>query len=207
MDDSRTNPYRLFRIARDIPVKTLAGKLGVTPAYVSAIEAGKRRPSTELLPAYAAALGTDPGTLLRFADPASRPDTFEKCLMAVLETIVGNPGQEEPEDPEDPVDALGRLMVRHGACIRAVPETVRGIFEKYHADDPKMNGPDVVRKKIAYLDEYKREMLVTESVPHHAGMFLVETGLGTSAQVRFSGRNWYPTLRDAVRALADGDRS
>ena len=49
--DAKHNVYRLLRIARDKRVKDVADALGVTPAHISAIEAGTREPSLDLIPA------------------------------------------------------------------------------------------------------------------------------------------------------------
>lgn len=86
--DARNNVYRLLRIARDMRVKDVADALGVTPAYISAIEAGKREPSLDLIPAYAHTLGVDENTLFYFRDSKNRPGTFEKFLLALLNKIV-----------------------------------------------------------------------------------------------------------------------
>ncbi len=85
--DAKHNVYRLLRIARDMRVKDVADALGVTPAYISAIEAGKREPSLDLIPAYARALGVDENTLFYFRDPKNKPGTFEKFLLKLLERI------------------------------------------------------------------------------------------------------------------------
>lgn len=85
---SENNVYRLLRIARDLRVKDVADSMGVTPAYISAIEAGKREPSTKLIPAYAKALQVDENTLFYFRDPMNQPGKFEHFLQAVLHRIV-----------------------------------------------------------------------------------------------------------------------
>lgn len=66
---------------------------------------------------------------------------------------------------------LERLMVEHGACIRA-----------------------------------KREMLVVERIPEHAGMFLVKTGLRTTVGVHFSGKKYYKSLKDVMSAIEKDDK-
>lgn len=101
----------------------------------------------------------------------------------------------------DLLNTLERLMVEHGACIRAIPEKKREIYEAYHVNDPKFSKPDYIRKEVVYLEEFKREMLVVERIPENAGMFLVETHLGTSAEVRFSGKKYYKTLEEAIDAI------
>ena len=105
----------------------------------------------------------------------------------------------------DCLKTLERLMVEHGACIRAIPEKDREIYEAYHVNDPEFSKPDIIRKEVVYLEEFKREMLIVERVPEDAGMFLVETGLGTAAQVRFSGKQYYKTLEEAITAIEKDD--
>lgn len=81
------NVYRLLRIARDLRVKDVADALGITPAYVNAIEAGKREPSMKLIPEYAQILGVDENTLFYFRNPQNQPLKFEQFLLAVLQKI------------------------------------------------------------------------------------------------------------------------
>lgn len=86
-DHPENNVYRLLRIARDLKVKDVAEALDVTSAYISAIEAGKREPSTKLIAEYAAVLGVDPNTLLYFREPKNHPDRFENFLLLLLQKI------------------------------------------------------------------------------------------------------------------------
>lgn len=87
------NVYRLLRIARDLRVKDVADAMNVTPAYISAIEAGKREPSTKLIPAYAKALQVDENTLFYFRDSQNKPGKFENFLKAVLDRITQLDGE------------------------------------------------------------------------------------------------------------------
>lgn len=48
------------------------------------------------------------------------------------------------------LNSLAPLMVKHGAVIRAIPESIREVFEKRHINDYP-NG------EVKYLPEYKRE--------------------------------------------------
>lgn len=84
---SENNVYRLLRIARDLKVKDIADQLNVTPAYINAIESGKREPSTKLIPEYAKVLNIDENTLFYFRDPSNQPKTFEDFLLAILNRI------------------------------------------------------------------------------------------------------------------------
>lgn len=81
------NVYRLLRIARDLKVKDIAQEVGVTPAYISAIESGKREPALDKIPAYAKALGVDENTLFYFRDTGNQPGKFETFLLAILKKI------------------------------------------------------------------------------------------------------------------------
>ena len=81
------NVYRLLRIARDLRVKDVAEALGVTPAYINAIEAGKREPSMKLISSYAAVLGVDENTLFHFRNPDNQPDRFEQFMLLILKKI------------------------------------------------------------------------------------------------------------------------
>jgi len=85
-------------------------------------------------------------------------------------------------------------MVEHGVCIRAVPNRWNKILEAQHINEY----PD---GKIVFLPEYKREMLVVDTVPKCAGKFLVKTGLGTGAGVNFTGGEFYDSLEEVVDAI------
>lgn len=64
---------------------------------------------------------------------------------------------------------LQELMAQYGACIWAVPKTVRHVYDVCNADKfPEKNGP------VMYLPEHKREMFVFNTAPKHGGKFLVE---------------------------------
>ena len=84
---SENNVYRLLRIARDMKVKDLADTLGVSSAYICAIESGKREPSTKMLADYAEALGVDANTLLFFRNSENHPTKFESFLLKLLQRI------------------------------------------------------------------------------------------------------------------------
>ena len=68
-------------------VKDVAEALDVTPAYINAIEAGKREPSMKLISQYAEVLGVDENTLFRFRNPDNRPKKFEQFMLLILKTI------------------------------------------------------------------------------------------------------------------------
>lgn len=80
-------------------------------------------------------------------------------------------------------------MVEYGACLRAIPNRARSVLEASHADEYPTG-------RIVFLPEFKREMLVIESVPERTGQFLVvKTGIGTLAKVDFGGEeDFYESL-------------
>jgi len=53
------NPIRAWREYKQIKVKELANRAGITPSYLSQIETGKRNPTIDTLKAIAQALGID----------------------------------------------------------------------------------------------------------------------------------------------------
>lgn len=101
----------------------------------------------------------------------------------------------------DKLEELQDLMVRTGACVRAIPMSVREIVEARHASDKCYEKPAYVKKEVKFLEGWGREMFVAERRPEHAGMFLVETKQGTMASVRFSGKKYYASLDKVLAAL------
>lgn len=85
---SKNNVYRLLRIARDMKMKDLARQVDVTPAYISAIEAGKREPSRDKITAYAKALRVDENTIFHFREVGNDLGGFETFMLAILKAIV-----------------------------------------------------------------------------------------------------------------------
>lgn len=103
----------------------------------------------------------------------------------------------------DKLEELAYLMIKTGACVRALPETVREVTDARHAKDKCYEHPSYVKKEVRYLPQYKREMFVAERRPEHAGMFLLETGLGTMSGIRFSGKRYYGSLDEVLDALKE----
>lgn len=81
------NIFRLLRIIRDKKSKELADELGITPAYINAIEKGDRFPSDRLLRDYALALGVNKELLLTFKPEAHKNQPFENVLLSLLQII------------------------------------------------------------------------------------------------------------------------
>ena len=75
------NIFRLLRIARDKKVKDLAEDLLVTPAYINAIEKGKRIPSDRLIRDYAEKI------IKKFSGIEKENTCFEKFLLELLKMI------------------------------------------------------------------------------------------------------------------------
>lgn len=85
-------------------------------------------------------------------------------------------------------------MISHGVVLRAIPEKIRGVYEKRHID----KYPDGV---IKYLDDYKREMLVVEIIPKNAGKFIFECARNTNSMVKFMGKKYFDSIEEAVESL------
>jgi len=57
---------RELRVAQDLGLREMAGKIGISPAYLSRIERNKERPpKPEIIKALAKELATDPDILFR----------------------------------------------------------------------------------------------------------------------------------------------
>ena len=85
--DNTLNIFRLLRIARDKKVKDLAQELSITPAYINAIENGKRFPSDRLLRDYAQALGVSTELILTFKAEDHTNQKFENGLLSLLQIL------------------------------------------------------------------------------------------------------------------------
>lgn len=59
---------RLLRVYKDLKVKDLAEKLGISANYLSEIEKGKKVPSLEIIEKYANVFKTSSSVILFFAD-------------------------------------------------------------------------------------------------------------------------------------------
>jgi len=86
-EDNSLNIFRLLRIARDKKVKDVAKELGVTPAYINAIETGDRFPSERLLRDYANALDVSVETITSFEPSKNGSNVFERVLLSLLQKI------------------------------------------------------------------------------------------------------------------------
>lgn len=99
------------------------------------------------------------------------------------------------------IKELEKIMISHGVALRAIPEKVRHVLEKQHIDRYP-NGT------IEYLDEFKREMLVFESIPKNAGKFILVKNQATSCNVSFTGKEYFDSIEQAMESLLkDGSKS
>lgn len=94
------------------------------------------------------------------------------------------------------IKELEQIMIKNGIVLRAIPDKVVMVCEKEHIDTFP-NG------EIQYLDEYKREMLVMETVPDHAGKFLIESDKNTCRNIRFGSEKYYNSIEEALKSLND----
>lgn len=101
------------------------------------------------------------------------------------------------------ITKLEAVMVKYGVVIRALPVTVRRVYEAgYKGEFPE--------GELKYLEPYKREMLVVEKpVPEgYAGKFIIELCPHTDSQVRFTAPKRYDSIEQAIEDLERmfGDR-
>ncbi len=83
------NVYKLLRIASNMSMKELAEKMGVSPAYVSEVEKGKRIPSNALRKKYSEVLNVKESTILYFDEEnREKEPTFQSLLLQILEKLV-----------------------------------------------------------------------------------------------------------------------
>ncbi len=82
------NIYKLLRIARNIPAKQLSDELGVSAAYIHAIETGERQPSDSLKKEYLRALNVNEELLDAFSKKNKNVSSFEKLLFSLLKLII-----------------------------------------------------------------------------------------------------------------------
>ena len=63
---------RLIRVFHDMKSNELAEQLGISPAYLSEIEKGKKKPSLQLINKYAEVFHTSTSVILFFAEDLER---------------------------------------------------------------------------------------------------------------------------------------
>lgn len=98
------------------------------------------------------------------------------------------------------IKELEQIMVANGAVLRAIPEKVTELYELCHRD----RMPDA---RVEYRDECKREMLVVERAPLHAGKFLLESRQGVGGVVRFNTTKFCDSIEQAVAPMTEGSEA
>ncbi|MDR0883859.1 MAG: helix-turn-helix domain-containing protein [Oscillospiraceae bacterium] len=79
---------RGLRIALDLSAKDLAAKMGVSPTFISDVEAGRKKPSLELIDKYSKALDISRAKLMYFDEEAEKQNyNHQKILLTILEKI------------------------------------------------------------------------------------------------------------------------
>lgn len=82
---------QLLRIANNLSIKELAKKINTSSAYISEIEANKKKPSLELLSKYSEALGVSTSTILYFDEEGSQFGyKYQKLLFQILKKLTGD---------------------------------------------------------------------------------------------------------------------
>jgi hypothetical protein len=94
------------------------------------------------------------------------------------------------------IKKLEQIMIAHGVVLRAIPEKIVSVIEVYHKD----KYPD---GRIEYIERYKREMLVVEKIPIHAGKFIFECAKNTNGMIQFYGKRYFDSIDEAVNALLE----
>lgn len=78
---------RLLRISKDLSIKELSEKAGISQSYISSLEQGKKtRPSIEVIDRYSKALQVSKSTIMFFEEKyEGEPLEYPKLLMEILE--------------------------------------------------------------------------------------------------------------------------
>lgn len=92
------------------------------------------------------------------------------------------------------LENLSQLMIKHGAVIRAIPESIRNVVEKRHA----AQHPNA---EVKYLPEYKREMLVWYERPAYAGQFALTFARHTGNDLVFLKWSFFNSLEEIAEYL------
>lgn len=110
-----------------------------------------------------------------------------------MATVVRTPEQLAEATCMD-LKKLTQLMVKHGAVIRAIPESIRSVVEKRHA-------AQYPNAEVKFLPEYKREMLVSYKRPAHAGKFALTFAKHTSNDLVFTKWRFFNSLEEVAEYL------
>ena len=78
---------KMLRVGAGIKQRAFADRVGVTQAYLSALEADKRKPSLDLVERMATELGVPPGALLSFDIGAGDVPPQYGAVLAKLQEL------------------------------------------------------------------------------------------------------------------------
>ena len=78
---------RLLRVFNDKKASELAKELGISAAYLSEIETGKKTPSMDLLAQYAKVFKTKPSSILFFSESLHKTKTTKKMAEALIQFL------------------------------------------------------------------------------------------------------------------------
>lgn len=82
------NVLRSLRIIRDLSVKELANKMGLTSNYICDVESNRKRPSLDMLERYSNALEVNRSTLLFFDEEGKKNNyNHQKMLLNILQLL------------------------------------------------------------------------------------------------------------------------
>lgn len=80
--------YYIARRIRNLKATEIAGKVGVTAAYIYKVEAGQSEPSLNRITKYAEALRLDMTTFFRLRECCKQDKPFEQLISEAAEIIV-----------------------------------------------------------------------------------------------------------------------
>jgi transcriptional regulator with XRE-family HTH domain len=89
---------KMLRLARDLTLKQVSGRCGLSPTHLSEVERGKTSPTVGALVRIAQALGEDASRLIEGGDAravaSTRSDRMRlECGGAILEPLAGGVGE------------------------------------------------------------------------------------------------------------------
>ncbi len=79
---------RLLRVLHDLKSVDMAAELGISPSYLSEIEAGKKEPSLEIIRRYARVFKTTSASLLFFAEELDKGRRFRNVKAFTRKTAI-----------------------------------------------------------------------------------------------------------------------
>lgn len=80
--------FRLLRIAKDLKIRELAEKMGISPSYISEVESGKKKPSLEMIEKYSTALDIPKSVIFYFVEQnVTKKYHYQELLLQILQKI------------------------------------------------------------------------------------------------------------------------